>query len=119
MDRWNRLANLITLHTGSKHAFGIAAGLAGAWAVAGFIAGPSRGWELSVTCGVPIITLLMVIVLQHTQNRDTKAVQLKLNELLLALEDPDSLIIHAGKLGDEELDRLDAQHTKRAQLEPP
>jgi low affinity Fe/Cu permease len=57
----------------------------------------------------------MVIVLQHTQNRDTQALQIKLNELLLALEEPDDQIIHAGRLGDEELDDLDAHQTRRAQ----
>ncbi|MGN6693749.1 MAG: low affinity iron permease family protein, partial [Aquihabitans sp.] len=61
---------------------------------------------LTVTCGVPIATLLLVIILQHAQNRDAKATQLKLNELLLALEAPDSKLIHADRLGDEELQTL-------------
>ena len=84
------------------------------WVGIGISAGPTRGWELVVTCGVPIVTLLMVIVLQHTQNRDTQSLQIKLNELLLALEEPDDQIIHAGRLGDEELDDLGARQTKRA-----
>ena len=64
---------------------------------------------------MPIVTLLMVIVLQHTQNRDTQSLQIKLNELLLALEEPDDQIIHAGRLGDEELDDLDPRHTTQAE----
>ena len=75
----------------------------------------SRAWELLATCGVPIVTLLMVIVLQHSQNRDTQSLQIKLNELLLALEEPDDQIIHAGRLGDDELDDLHARQTERAQ----
>ena len=114
MDTWNRLAHLITHHAGSKHAFGIALGLGVVWAAVGIGAGPTRTWELLVTCGVPIVTLLLVIVLQHTQNRDTKALQVKLNELLLALEQPDDQIIHAGRLGDEELKDLHASQTERA-----
>ncbi len=115
MDTWNRLAHLITHHAGSKHAFGIALALVLLWVGVGIEAGPTRAWELVVTCGVPIVTLLMVIVLQHTQNRDTQSLQIKLNELLLALEEPDDQIIHAGRLGDEELDDLDARHTKQAE----
>ncbi len=115
MDTWNRLAHLVTHHTGSKHAFAVALALVMLWAGIGIGAGPTRTWELLVTCGVPIVTLLMVIVLQHTQNRDTQALQIKLNELLLALEEPDDQIIHAGRLGDEELDDLDARHTERAE----
>ena len=114
MDTWNRLAHLVTHHAGSKHAFGVALALVLLWAGLGIAAGPTRTWELLVTCGVPIVTLLMVIVLQHTQNRDTQALQIKLNELLLALEEPDDQIIHAGRLGDAELDDLDARHTRRA-----
>jgi low affinity Fe/Cu permease len=115
VDTWNRLAHLVTHHAGSKHAFGLALVLIAAWAGAGISAGPTRAWELTVTCGVPILTLLMVIVLQHTQNRDSQALQIKLNELLLALEEPDDQIIHAGRLGDEELDDLDARQTEQAE----
>ena len=114
MDTWNRLAHLITHHAGSKQAFAVAFGFVVVWAGVGIAAGPGRTWELIVTCGVPLVTLLMVIVLQHTQNRDTQALQVKLNELLLALEQPDNQIIHAGRLGDEELDDLHASQTERA-----
>ena len=115
MDTWNRLAHHVTHHAGSKHAFGVALALILVWVGSGIGAGPTRAWELVVTCGVPIVTLLLVITLQHTQNRDTQSLQVKLNELLLALEEPDDQIIHAGRLGDEELDDLDKRHTERAE----
>jgi low affinity Fe/Cu permease len=118
VDNWNRLAHVVTHHAGSKHAFGLALALILIWAAVGILAGSTRPWELAVTCGVPILTLLMVIVLQHTQNRDTKSLQIKLNELLLALEEPDDQIIHAGRLGDEELRDLDDQQTERAEPTP-
>lgn len=114
MDRWNRISHVLTHHAGSKRFFGIVVALTVAWAVVGLVAGPSRTWELSVTCGVPILTLLMVIVLQHAQSRDSKASQLKLNELLVALEEPDSRIIRAGRLGDAELSRLGDEYDDRA-----
>ena len=106
MDRWNRVSHRLTHHAGSKGFFAVVVVLVMVWGVIGAVNGPSRAWELSVSCGVPLLTLLMVIVLQHAQNRDSKAAQLKLNELLLALDEPDSTLIHAGHLGDEELDDL-------------
>lgn len=113
MDTWNRLAHQVTHHAGSKHTFGIVVLLVIVWVGVGATRGASRAWELVITCGVPILTLLMVIVLQHAQNRDTQALQIKLNELLLALEEPDSEIVRAGELGDEDLDEVDRRHTAR------
>src|SRR6478735_9063222 len=106
MDRWNRTSHLLTHHAGSKQFFAAVLGLAVGWGAYGVLVDSGRSWELVVTCGVPIATLLLVIVLQHSQNRDAKATQLKLNELLLALEAPNSKLIHAGHLGDEELKTL-------------
>ena len=114
MDRWNRAAHVITHHAGSKHAFATTVALTAVWGVVGIVAGASRAWELTITCGVPILTLLMVIVLQHTQNRDTKAIQVKLNELLLALDEPDDRVVDAGLLGDEELQELHDTHRARS-----
>lgn len=114
MDRWNRVSHRLTHLAGSKRSFAGVLVLVGIWGLVGVADGPTRGWELSVTCGVPILTLLLVIVLQHAQNRDSKAVQLKLNELLLALEEPDSQLIHAGHLGDQELNELGARYDRQA-----
>ena len=114
MDRWNRFSHTLTHYTGSKRFFGFVLALIAVWTAVGVVFGSSRPWELAVTCGVPILTLLMVIVLQHAQNRDTKAVELKLNELLLALEEPDNKLIRAGHLGDEELNDLSDKYERRA-----
>jgi len=114
MDRWNRFSHRITHQTGTKGFFALVLGLVVLWVADGLTFGPTRNWELTVTCGVPILTLLMVIVLQHAQNRDAKATQLKLNELLLALDAPDSRIIRAGHLGDEDLTRLSERYEERA-----
>ena len=114
MDRWNRVSHAITHFAGTKSFFGVVLALVALWGAAGIAFGATRAWELAVTCGVPILTLLLVIVLQHAQNRDAKAVQLKLNELLLALEEPDSRVIRAGHLGDEELAELDEHYERHA-----
>ena len=113
MDRWNRASHAITHTVGTKRFFLVVCLLVAVWGVDGAVQGANRAWELSVTCGVPILTLLMVIVLQHAQNRDSTAVQLKLNELLLALEEPDADLVRAGRLGDEQLDALGAEHEGR------
>ena len=114
MDRWNRFSHTLTHHAGTKRFFGFVLVLIVAWGAVGLVLGSSRPWELVVTCGVPILTLLMVIVLQHAQNRDSKAIQLKLNELLLALDEPDNKLIRAGHLGDEELNELGDRYERRA-----
>jgi low affinity Fe/Cu permease len=114
MDRWNRMSHAVTHHAGSKQFFALVAGVAIGWGLFGLLVDAGRAWELVVTCGVPIVTLLLVIVLQHSQNRDTKATELKLNELLVALEEPDSKLIRAGHLGDEELDDLAHDYERRA-----
>lgn len=113
MDRWNRAAHLFTHVAGSKRFFGVVFVALAGWLAEGLIVGTSRGWELTVSCGVPILTLLMVVVLQHAQNRDTKATHIKLNELLLALEAPDSSVIRAGQLSDGDLaDQMDDYHSR-------
>ena len=114
MDRWNRFSHAITHYAGSKRFFAFVLVLVAVWAALGFAFGSDRPWELAITCGVPILTLLMVIVLQHAQNRDSKAIQLKLNELLLALDQPDTELIRAGHLGDEELNELGDRYERRA-----
>ncbi len=112
MDRWNRFAHALTHFAGTKLFFAIVLVTVAVWGSLGATFGSTRPWELAVTCGVPILTLLMVIVLQHAQNRDSKAIQLKLNELLLTLDEPDSKLIQAGHLGDEELRDLDHHYER-------
>jgi low affinity Fe/Cu permease len=114
MDRWNRVSHTLTHHAGSKQFFAVTLAAAAVWGLFGIFVDAGRAWELTITCGVPILTLLMVIVLQHSQNRDAKATELKLNELLLALEAPDTKMIRAGHLGDEELRELAEEYERKA-----
>jgi low affinity Fe/Cu permease len=79
-------AKRLVRFTGSGWAVGTTAALVALWLIAGFAADFGRPWELIMTAGVPILTLLLLIVVQHTQNHDNLAMQLKLDELIRALQ---------------------------------
>ena|SRR5438067_1310725 len=114
MRNFARAAHGITSFAGSAGAVLVLVVVIAAWLVWGFLADFSRGWELSATAGAPILTLLMLVVLQHAQNRESAATRLKLNELLLALEEPDPEVVTAEEKPDEELHELSRQYRERA-----
>lgn len=70
----------------------LAAAIVGVWGLTGPIFHYSDGWELVITTSTTVITFLMVFLIQHSQNRDTLAVQLKLDELILATRNANSSI---------------------------
>ena len=72
--------------TGSAWAAGLAVAALLVWIVVGFVLEYPRAWELAVTAGLPMLTLLLLIVVQHTLNHDNLAMQLKLDELIRAHE---------------------------------
>ena len=84
------------------------------WLIWGFAGDFSQAWELTATAGAPILTLLMLVVLQHSENREAAATRLKLNELLLALEEPDPEVVTVEEKPDEELHRLGEQYRDEA-----
>ena len=81
---YSRLAGRITHWSGSAWAAGGVVVSLLAWVVLGWLAGFPRWWELCATIGPSFITLLMLVLIQHTQNHDDQAVQLKLDELIRA-----------------------------------
>ncbi len=68
--------------TGRPAAFGLAAGSVVAWALCGPFVGFSENWQLLINTGTTVVTFLMVFLIQNTQNRDTAAMQIKLDELI-------------------------------------
>ena len=87
MDRiFDRLAQRTAAVTGSAWAFSLAALVVVAWAIGGLRFGFSEAWLLVINTVTTIVTFLMVFLLQNTQERDTKALHLKLDELLRALD---------------------------------
>jgi low affinity Fe/Cu permease len=108
--------------TGSFWAFSVAALVIVVWALSGPIFHFSDTWQLVINTGTTIVTFLMVFVIQHAQNRDTRAMHLKLNELIAAVEGASNRLIEVEDLTDEELRLLNMRYrhlaTSAARLKP-
>ena len=96
---------------GSPWAFVLAAGLLILWAVSGPIFGFSDTWQLVINTGTTIITFLMVFLIQNTQNRDAKAMHLKLDELIKSSRADDQMI-DLDKLSDKQMKGLEAEYKR-------
>ncbi len=99
--------------TGRPAAFGLAGGLVVAWLVSGPIFEFSEPWQLIINTGTTIITFLMVFLIQNTQNRDTAAIQIKLDELIRVTNGQNALM-DLEELDEDALERLRARYEKLA-----
>jgi low affinity Fe/Cu permease len=97
---------------GSKWAFAGAALVIAIWAITGPLFHFSDTWQLVINTGTTIVTFLMVFLIQNTQNRDARAMNLKLNELIHAVDKAGDQMIDIEKLSDLELDELQAKYEK-------
>ena len=105
-ERFRRLALKASALTGHPATFSLAVILVGVWAVTGPIFNFSEGWQLVINTGTTIVTFLMVFLIQATQNRDTIAIQLKLDELIRASERATNKAVAAEELTEGELSEL-------------
>jgi low affinity Fe/Cu permease len=96
----------VTRWTGSSTAFGIACSVVIVWAAVGPVFGFSDTWQLVINTGTTIVTFLMVFLIQRTQNKDSLALQLKLNELVAAVEGASNRLIDVEDLSEKELQVL-------------
>src|ERR1700761_230630 len=110
---FERFSNWATVATGSSAAFIIAAVTVVIWAVTGPLFNYSETWQLVINTGTTIVTFLMVFLIQKSQNKDSKAIHLKLNELLASHEGTSNRIVDIENLTEKELDHL---HQFYAQL---
>ena len=110
---FTRLSKRAARFTGSATCFAVAVGIVVAWALTGPLFGFGETWQLVINTGTTIITFLMVFVLQNAQTRDARAVQAKLNEIILTSH-AENRFIGIEHLDDEDLQHLDRLVAKAA-----
>ena len=112
---FTRFAKWTARATGRPAAFMLAALVIVVWVVTGPLFGFSDTWQLVINTGTTIVTFLMVFLIQNTQNRDTEALQVKLDELIRATKDADDCLLDLEELDDKELDKIRASYEELAE----
>ena len=105
-DWFRKLSHGISNWAGSQGAFALAIATVAIWAITGPFFHYSDTWQLVINTGTTIITFLMVFLIQNTQNRDGRILQLKIDELLRSSKAARNKLINLEDLADVELDRL-------------
>ena len=103
---FEKFSHRVTHATGSPSAFLIAMSVIIVWAATGPVFGFNNTWQLVINTGTTVITFLMVFLIQQAQNKDGKAVELKLNELIAATRGASNRLIDVEALSEAELDLL-------------
>ena len=103
MGSFEKFASLVTKLTGSTAAFSVAFLIVVVWAICGPFLNYSAGWQMVINTGTTIITFLMVFLIQKAQNKDSLAIQLKLNELVAAHEFASNRLVDVENMTEEEL----------------
>jgi low affinity Fe/Cu permease len=112
---FDRFATHVTKWAGSPLAFTLAFIVVLAWAVSGPVFHYSETWQLVINTGTTIITFLMVFLIQQSQNKDSQAMHLKLDELLEAVKDAREEMIDIEDLSEEELQKLAEQFKRKTE----
>jgi len=113
-SRFARVARAISTVVGRPAAFVVATLLIVLWAASGPLFGFSDTWQLVVNTTTTIITFLMVFVIQNTQNRDTAAIQIKLDELIRATQGAHNALLDLEELDEEQLDEYLSRYEELA-----
>ena len=100
---------------GNPIVFALAAGVVVLWLITGPLFGFSDTWQLIINTGTTIVTFLMVFLIQNTQNRDSEAMHIKLDELIRAVEGAHNALLNLEDLGEKELDSIRADYVKLAE----
>ena len=112
--RFSVIARRIAAWSGRPAVFLLALGAVLAWALSGPLFGFSNTWQLVINTTTTIITFLMVFVIQSTQNRDTEAIQLKLDELIRATQGAHNALLDLEHIDDERFHRYRASYARLA-----
>ena len=113
---FERFASVVTRWTGSAPAFALACGVVIVWAATGRFFQYSDTWQLVINTGTTIVTFLMVFLIQRSQNKDSLALHLKLNELVAAIEGASNRLIDVEDLTEQELNVLHGHYGKLAAM---
>jgi low affinity Fe/Cu permease len=109
LERWSRV---VCNWTGSSGAFALACAVVLIWLATGPLFNYSDTWQLVINTGTTVVTFLMVFLIQRTQNKESLAVQLKLNELVAAVQGASNRLIDVEDLTEEELRTLHRHYAK-------
>lgn len=113
---FERLAHRATVFSGSTVSFILALFVILAWVITGPCFGFSDTWQLAINTGTTIVTFLMVFLIQRMQNKDSRAIHLKLNELVASLKGPSNRLIDVEDLSEEELETLSNYYRELAEM---
>ena len=116
MNVFERLSHVATEFTGGTTAFILALSVIVIWIITGPIFKFSDTWQLVINTGTTIITFLMVFLIQRSQNKDSHAVHLKLNELIASLKGPSNRLIEIEALSEADLDILSKYFHKLSEM---
>ena len=108
-------ARVTSVWAGSAPAFGLAVATIVVWIVTGPVFHYSDTWQLVINTGTTIITFLMVFLIQNSQNRDSKLIQLKLDELIRAIEGAETALIRMDEMDETELEAVRDKYAELAQ----
>ena len=107
---FGRFAKAASHWMGHPAAFGVAVAIIVGWALTGPLFGLSDTWQLVINTGTTIVTFLMVFLIQNTQNRDSAALQVKLDELIRVTEGAHTALLDLEELTPAELERVRARY---------
>jgi low affinity Fe/Cu permease len=111
---FSRVAKLASRFAGRPAAFTLAVVVVLVWVVTGPLFGFSDTWQLVINTGTTVVTFLMVFLIQNSQNRDTEAIQLKLDELIRATRGAHNALLDLEELEERELDAFRGRYTALA-----
>jgi low affinity Fe/Cu permease len=113
-SRFSHFAKSVARASGHPAVFGIAVLVVAFWLASGPVFGFSDTWQLVINTGTTVVTFLMVFLIQNTQNRDSEAMQLKLDEIIRSLEGAHNALLDIEELEENELDRIRARYVDLA-----
>src|SRR5256714_13512125 len=111
-DRFRSFSHHVASAIGTPIAFAVAVAVIVMWAVLGPLFHYSDTWQLVINTATTIVTFLVVFLIQNTQNRDAKAIHLKLDELIRSIHEAHNELIDIEKLPDAELEKLASRYER-------